>query len=65
VVTDRRINEVVEVDENVMNALENEGLSNAGALVNADLAEVSNRTGISMENLNEVVTNIELFRPRR
>jgi hypothetical protein len=65
VVTDRRINEVVEVDENVMNALENEGLSNAGALVNANLAEVSNRTGISMENLNEVVTNIELFRPRR
>jgi hypothetical protein len=65
VVVDNRIDDLIEVDDDVMNALNNEGVGTAGSLVNADLEEVSNRTGISLANLNEVVTNIELFRPRR
>ena len=65
VVVDQPINDLIEVDDDVMNALNNEGLNTAGSLVNANLEEVSNRTGVSVGNLIEVVNNVELFRPRR
>lgn len=63
VVVDEPINNLVEVDDDVLTALNNEGIGTAGGLVNANLEEVSNRTGVSLGNLREVVNNVERFRP--
>ncbi|MFC6723687.1 hypothetical protein ACFQE1_04670 [Halobium palmae] len=65
VVTNRSIGDLVDVDEEVLSALNSEGVTTAGELVNADLRGISDQTGVNVENLFEVMNNVELFRPRR